>query len=125
MKNILLSITFALYSSVILGQGTIDTTTYTYCQIVGTARIMSNKVTIEIDLGQHRPWFAEKRLRDANGDLIIFNGMIDAMNFMARDGWEFVQAYAFSPSGSGPAVYHYLLRKELSFFNSQGMADQK
>ncbi len=36
--------------------------------------------------------------------------MIDALNFMTKDGWEFVQAYAFSVGQSGN-VYHYLLKR--------------
>jgi hypothetical protein len=89
-----------------------DTTKYTYCQIVGTSRCMSNKVTIEIDFGQFRSIWADNRLKDPKtGDRIIFNSMIDALNYMGNQGWEFVQAYAFWMGGSSGNVYHYLLKK--------------
>jgi hypothetical protein len=85
---------------------------YAYCQIVGTGRLLSNKVTIEIDFGQFRSVWEDNRLKDPKtGDRIIFNSMIDALNFMGNQGWEFVQAYAFAIPNSGN-VYHYLLKKQ-------------
>jgi len=88
-----------------------DTITYVYCQIVGTGKLMSNKVTIEIDFGQFRSIWDDNRLKDPKtGEKIIFNGMIDALNYMGKLGWQFVQSYAFS-QGNGPMVYHYLLKK--------------
>jgi hypothetical protein len=36
--------------------------------------------------------------------------MIDALNFMTKNGYEFVQAYALVLSNQN--VYHYLLRKK-------------
>lgn len=88
-----------------------DTTEYIYCQIVGTGKLLSNKVTIEIDFGQFRSIWEDNRLKDpVTGNKIVFNGMIDALNYMGNNGWEFVQAYAFS-TNNGPNVYHYLLKK--------------
>jgi hypothetical protein len=37
--------------------------------------------------------------------------MIDALNYMGNQDWEFVQAYAFWMGGSSGNVYHYLLKK--------------
>jgi hypothetical protein len=89
-----------------------DTTKYVYCQIVGTSRMLSNKVTIEIDFGQFRSIWADNRLKDPNtGERIVFNSMIDALNYMGDKGWEFVQAYAFWMGGNSGNVYHYLLKK--------------
>ena len=99
------------YSQIDSSKQAQDTTTYVYCQIVGTGRLMSNKVTIEIDFGQFRSIWEDNRLKDpATGNRIVFNGMIDALNFMGKQGWEFVQAYAFS-QGNSPAVYHFLMKK--------------
>jgi hypothetical protein len=85
-----------------------------YVQIVGTSRLLSNKVTIEIDFGQENKLFSsdkDTRIKDANGKNLVFNSMVDALNFMTKNGYEFVQAYAFS-AGSNQNVYHYLLRKK-------------
>jgi hypothetical protein len=86
-----------------------------YVQIVGTSRLLSNKLTIEIDFGQENKLFSsdkDTRVKDVNGKNMIFNSMIDALNFMTKNGYEFVQAYAFAVSNQN--VYHYLLRKKKS-----------
>jgi hypothetical protein len=83
-----------------------------YVQIVGTSRILSNKLTIEIDFGQENKLFSsdkDTRVKDINGKNMIFNSMVDALNFMTKNGYEFVQAYAFATNNQN--VYHYLLRK--------------
>lgn len=38
-----------------------------------------------------------------------FNSMIDALNYMGEDGWEFVQAYIVTTGEIN--VYHWLLKK--------------
>jgi hypothetical protein len=84
-----------------------------YVQIVGTSRLLSNKLTIEIDFGQENKLFSsdkDTRVKDANGKNLIFNSMIDALNFMVKNNYEFVQAYAFAVGNQN--VYHYLLRRK-------------
>jgi len=91
-----------------------DTIQYVYCEIVGTGKLMSNKVTIEIDFGEFKSIWTDNRLKDpATGKRKVFNGMIDAVNYMGNMGWEFVQAYVVSiNTGTGyQNVYHYLLKK--------------
>lgn len=82
---------------------------YVYCQIVGTKAIMSSKVTIEIDFGQARKLFTDLRLKNSAGKAIKFNSMVDALNYMGAQGWEFVQAYTITLGNTN--VYHYLLKK--------------
>jgi hypothetical protein len=70
-------------------------------------------VTIEIDFGQENKLFSsnkDTRIRDENGKNMIFNSMIDALNFMTKNGYEFVQAYAFAVGNQN--VFHNLLRKK-------------
>jgi hypothetical protein len=84
-----------------------------YARIVGTSKFMSAKVTIQIDFGQDRTFFSQQkdtRLTDGNGKSIIFTSMIDALNFMDKHGYEFLQAYAITVGSQN--VYHYLLRKK-------------
>lgn len=85
-----------------------------YVQIVGTSKLLSTKLTIEIDFGQNTKFFStgkETIVKDENGKNMVFNSMIDALNFMTKNGFEFVNAYAISVS-STQNVYHYLLRKK-------------
>lgn len=92
----------------------IDSMQYFYCQIVGTGKFMSNKVSVTIDFGQVNKVFSDQRLRDDKGEVITFNSMVDAMNWMGVRGWEFMQAYVVTiptAMGGGQNVYHWLLKK--------------
>lgn len=94
---------------------------FMYCQIVGTSKLMSNKVTIEIDFGQAKGFWSDNRLRGEDGKTIVFNSMVDAMNWMGNDGWEFVQAYVVTVGQQN--VYHWLLKKNINRFTPEEKAD--
>ncbi|HNZ43860.1 MAG TPA: hypothetical protein PKN41_11010 [Bacteroidales bacterium] len=90
-----------------LGQ---DTIKYYYIMIVGTRKFLSTNVTIEIDYGQDRNFFSDQRLKDVKtGKPIVFNSMIDALNYFGNLGWEFVQAFAITTNDQN--VYHFLMKK--------------
>ena len=82
-----------------------------YVQIVGTSKLMSSKLNIDIDFGQKNSMWTSKdtELRDENGKKIIFNSMIDALNFMAKHGYEFLDANAATIGKQN--VYQYMLKK--------------
>ena len=86
-----------------------DEMQYFYCQIVGTQKMLSSKVTITIDFGQVRKFVSDQRLRNNKGEVVVFNSMVDAMNWMGARGWEFVQAYVLTVSNQN--VYHWLIKK--------------
>lgn len=84
-----------------------------YVQIVGTSKLLSTKLTIEIDFGQRTKFFStgkETIVKDELGKAVDFNSMIDALNFMSLNGYEFVNAYAITIENRN--VYHYLLRNK-------------
>ena len=83
-----------------------------YIQIVGTSKMLSNKLTIELDFGQEDKLFNAKdtQVKDENGKRLEFNSMIDALNFLSKNGYEFVDAYAITIGNQN--VYHYMLRKK-------------
>lgn len=83
-----------------------------YVQIVGTSKLLSTKVTIQIDFGQENKVFSAKdtQVKDKDGKLLTFNSMIDALNFMSKNGYEFVDAYTLTIGNQN--VYHYLLKKK-------------
>ena len=115
MKKLILLFTAMTVCFLLKGQDIkSDTTKFTYCELVGTGKLFSNKVTVEIDFGQLRRIFSDNRYKDpATGKTIVFNSMIDALNFMGKNSWEFVQAYIIT-EGSGNSssnVYHFLLKK--------------
>jgi len=83
-----------------------------FMRIVGTEKILSTKVNINIDFGQETKFFStgnDTRVKDENGKLMVFNSMVDALNFFGNYGYEFEQAYAITVGSQN--VYHYLMRK--------------
>ncbi|OUL63377.1 hypothetical protein [Flavobacterium sp. AJR] len=85
-----------------------------YLQILGTSKMMSSKLTITIDIGQKTKYFASNTdatlLKDENGEGLVFNSMIDALNYMSSNGYEFVASNVVTVGGQN--VYHYLMRKK-------------
>lgn len=106
MKKIIISICAILVGLVCYGQEKV------YCEIVGTMKILSGKVSVSVDFGQ-QSYFKDNRLVDENGDIMTFNSMVDAMNYMSTLGWEFEQAYVVTMGAGNTAsnVYHWLLSK--------------
>lgn len=106
MKKILISICAILVGLVCYGQEKV------YCEIVGTMKILSGKVSVSVDFGQ-QSYYRDNRLVDENGDVMTFNSMVDAMNYMSTLGWEFEQAYVVTMGAGNTAsnVYHWLLSK--------------
>jgi hypothetical protein len=115
MKKLFIIALFVVSSITIFGQTTLDslTTRVSYCEIVGTQGLFSKKLTINIDYGQETGSFwkpKDTRLKDENGNAIKFNSMIDVLNLMQNEGWDFVNAYAIGDAKSG-YVYHWLLKR--------------
>lgn len=83
-----------------------------YIQIIATTKLLSTKVTVDIDFGQRNKAFALKdtEIRDGNNQVVNFNSIIDALNFMSANGYEFVQAYTVNISNT--VVYYYVMRKK-------------
>jgi len=111
MKKLLLITVTLLISLPFYGQDTIQPKSrdsYLYAELLGIAKLFSDKVNVSIDFGQNTTFFEDTRLRDENGKVIIFNSMVDAMNWMGSQGWEFVQAYVVTTGQQN--VYHWLLK---------------
>jgi len=81
-----------------------------YCQVIATPKLFSNKVTIDIDFGDEKPYWTDTRLRSYNGRLKKFNTIIDAMNFMGKEGWVFINAFPVTTDKI--TIYHFAFKKE-------------
>lgn len=102
MKKIISLFIFVFISVVCFSQNKI------FCEIVGTSNLINTKVSVEIDYGQKNTfWKNDNRLVDENGNVVKFNSMIDALNYLGKQGWSFEQAYVVSHGEVN--VYHYLL----------------
>ncbi|NDW08396.1 hypothetical protein [Dysgonomonas sp. 520] len=110
MKKLLTTILFSIFFISVFAQ---NGDSYVYCELVGTGKFLSSKVNVQVDYGQETSyWKGVAYLKDENGKNKSFNSMVDAMNFMGKQGWEFVQAYVVTTNNQN--VYHWLLKKSIS-----------
>lgn len=109
MKQVLTVVFFTLWSHALFAQ-TDTMKIEQYCQLIATPRLFSNKVTIDIDFGEEKPFWTDDRFRTYDGKLKKFNTIIDALNFMGKQGWVFINVYPVRNGSSD--VYHYGFRKQ-------------
>lgn len=103
----LITILFVCFALNSMAQETVEQ----YCEVVATPKLLSSKVTIDIDYGEERSIWKDNRLKTEEGKLKKFNTTIDALNFMGKGGWKLVNAFPVYTSSS-TQVYHYVFRKE-------------
>ena len=83
---------------------------YVYCKIVGSGILFENKLYVCIDYGQELRLLETEFIKTPdNRRAVKFNSMIDALNYMSEQGWEFVQAY-ITISGTDSTT-HWILKK--------------
>lgn len=109
MKRLILSIASVLFLITLSAQNKV------YCEIV-ERNPLSKRVKVSIDFGQERKkasW--QQSLVDKSGKNIIFNSKIDALNYMNKLGWEFLQAYTVvsGSNGNSASHIHWLLYKDI------------
>lgn len=86
-----------------------------YCELSGYCKSLSQKINVTIDFGQSTSLWAgytNQYIVDQNGKPKEFNSMIDAMNFMAKLGWNFEQAYVLQEGNSNDI--HWILSKDIT-----------
>jgi hypothetical protein len=111
MKKIVITSIVLLNSIILIAQA--DTSKVEqYCQVIATPRLLSNKVTIDIDFGQEKSFWRDTRLKTDAGKIKKFNTIIDAINYMGREGWIFINAF---PVRMGETeIYHFAFKKQFS-----------
>jgi hypothetical protein len=83
-----------------------------YCQVIATPKLLSNKVTIDIDFGEEKSFWRDTRLKTDGGKIRKFNTIIDALNYMGKEGWIFINAF---PVRMGETeIYHFAFKKQFS-----------
>lgn len=92
-----------------------------YCQLIVTPRLLSNKVTIDLDFGEEKSFWRDTRLKTTDGKLKKFNTVIDAMNYMGMAGWIFINAYPVRMAES--ESYHFAFKKHFDKFRPQSQAN--
>ncbi len=118
MKFIFLSM-LIFASTIIVAQD--STKVEQYCEMVAQGRLLSNKVTIDVNFGEERKFFGnDRRMKDeATGKLKKFNSVTDALNYLGSQGWTLINAFPINQN-SGPQVYHFYFKK---LFKKEEVAD--
>src|SRR4026209_2691473 len=108
MKNIIIISIISLTWTTSFSQA--DTTKIEqYCELVATPRLLSNRVTIAINYGEEKSIWRDTRLKTDEGKLKKFNTVVDALNYMGKDGWIFINA--FPAQNGNEQIYHYVFKK--------------
>lgn len=126
MKKLLLLTLIVLVSNIGFSQenkSSKNGESFIYCEILGTQKFLSNKVTVTVDFGQNTKFGEDTRLRGEDGKVIIFNSMVDAMNWMGAQGWEFLQAYIVTIQNQN--VYHWLLKLDIKYLSPEELEEVK
>jgi hypothetical protein len=89
-----------------------------YCEIVGMQKTFRGKVNITFEFGESLKWFANNQMKDVQtGKPLTFDSIVDALNFMEKQGWHLSQAY--SAAIHDQIAYRYLLRRAVSTFSEE------
>jgi hypothetical protein len=80
-----------------------------FCQIIAVPRLLSNKVTINIDFGEEKKFWSDTRLKTWTDKVRTFNTIIDAMNYMGKAGWSFINAYPVRTNDT--EIFHFAFKK--------------
>ncbi len=118
MKNLLFSVLAICFFATSVTAQTPDSTSWAYAELLGYKKFLSTKVNVEVDYGQSSNIFQNDMIVSADGKPISFNSMVDAMNFMGKLGWEFVQAVVITEGNQN--IYHWILKREVKFDSNGG-----
>ncbi len=86
----------------------------TYCQLIGMNRSGLMGTRIWIDFGQPKftaSYYNQQQISGQDRRKINFNTVIDALNFVTRNGWELVSSHVASDKDGDANTFVYLLRK--------------
>ncbi len=107
MKKVVLLALFTIFSLGVNAQNyKNDVKPYAfYCQLVGMKNL-AGQLRLKILWNNIRE---ENNLRDENGKKIEFFTMVDAMNYMSKRGWDYVDCVTYKDGTNN--VVHYIFRK--------------
>jgi len=100
---------FSAFSQVTVNDVDINKLDIEYCEVVAKAAMFSTKVVVVIDYGQKFSWKVQT-IKGKDGKDMKFNSVIAALNFMYKNGWDYLNNFAVTTKDG--SVYHYLLRKK-------------
>ncbi len=66
---------------------------------------------IDVDFGQTQK--NNNELKDADGNAIVFKSIVDALNFMSKEGWSLINTYNFTDLDTKVLHVHYIMSKKV------------
>ena len=101
------------HAQVTVNEKDISTLSSQYCKVFLVEKgISGTKYRLYMDYGQPETGMEDKEVM-VDGARGIFSGEMAALNFMARQGWEYVDSYV-EGHPSGVNVHCFLLRRKPS-----------
>ncbi len=83
-----------------------------FCDLMSRKKFLGTEEQITINYGTRDSlWIDPKIYTLMSKDLIKYNSIIDALNYMGNEGWEVLRSY--STSHNSYTVEHYILKKEI------------
>ena len=81
-----------------------------FCELRVTAKMLSpTKVKVYVDYGQK--WSMKRQnIMNEEKRVIAFNSSVAALNFMDKNGWDYVEQ-TVTTSSDGQTTYKYLMRR--------------
>lgn len=115
MKKLLLLLLICLSSFIMLAQDKV------YAEIVGDEYLSTGKVSIKVVFGENSKQFAPMLLGD-DGQKITFNTMVDAMNHLAKYGWELENTYVVVDGDYDRITteYHWIVSRKTEYKEKRG-----
>ncbi len=117
MKKLFLLASFVVMglganAQVIVEETNINELDVKFVELVGRNKVGFGKIKIIVDYGQELKIFKSQAIRSADGTKAAFNSMIDGLNFMEANGWDFVSNYVIpATTEGGNNEVRYILRK--------------
>lgn len=91
---------------------TLSKAKYVYCQLLLTTVFETPKGRIEIDFGQDKSFTPDASYIDmVKRKIKKYSSMVDALNYMATQGWEMDQATTLTERSYH--TFHWLLKKKI------------
>ena len=80
-----------------------------YCEVIAsqTGGLFSYKVNIDVDFGSEMKKEKDNRIKDTANGFKTFNTIVDALNYMGKQGWMIVTVFENGTKGNNT----YLLKK--------------
>jgi hypothetical protein len=108
---VLVLFVFSAHAGVIVNDKDINEMDISYCQLLAKSKMLSKKVKIVVDYGQKQKLMGKsQKIMGSDGKAKEFYSVVDALNFMDKNGWELVDSY-FLTSGKSN-VLHFLFKKK-------------